>query len=334
MDKKFSYKKVFITGSTGVVGMKILEKLSKLEVETHALVRSDEGKRIVEAYNAKPIFGDVLESSLEEKIGNADLVFHVAGVNQMCSKNPSSMFNVNIKGTENVINGANKAKVESFVYTSSAVSIGEDAGSLGNETSTHRGSFFSKYEESKYLAEENAFNMKKNFKFVSINPSSVQGPGRTSGTAKILKYVLNSRSPFLIKNYISVVDIDDCANGHLLGATKGVDGERYILSSFHMLSTELIEKLRELTEWDRRVTYMPKTFIRSFGYFGDIYKLLSKSSPLICSESLRVMAHGHKYDGSKAQNDLGLQYKSVDQFIMDTVGWLNREGIIKVKPRV
>ncbi len=331
MDKNFPYKNIFITGSTGVVGKKILEKLSELNVETHALVRSEEGRDIVESFNAAPIFGDILDRDLNEKIGNADLVFHVAGVNEMCSKNPSLMFDVNVKGTENVINASNKAKVESFVYTSSAVTIGEAAGALGVETSNHRGKFFSKYEESKYYAEEKAFSIKKNFKFVSINPSSVQGPGRASGTAKIFKYVLNSSLPIMIKNNISVVDIDDCANGHLLGAIKGVDGERYILNSFHMLSTELIEKLKELTEWDKRVAYLPKSLFKSFGYFGDVYKFFSKSNPLICSESLRVMSHGHKYDGGKAEQDLGLEYKPVDLFIVDTVKWLNNEGIVNIE---
>ena len=56
------------------------------------------------------------------------------------------------------------------------------------------------------------FSLNKNFKFVSINPSSVQGPGRSSGTAKILKYVLNSSSPFMIKNNIKTLFYRGCIN--------------------------------------------------------------------------------------------------------------------------
>ena len=43
------------------------------------------------------------------------------------------------------------------------------------------------------------------------------------------------------------------------------------------------------------------------------------------------MAHGQKNDGSKAKRDLGLNYKSVDQFIVDTIQWLNEQELIKVK---
>ena len=330
MDGNFPYSKAFITGATGVVGRKILEKLSKLDIPITALVRSKESKDIVESYNAEPIYGDILDQDLDKKIGDADLVFHVAGINEMCSKNPSLMFKVNVEGTENMIDASNKSNVESFVYTSSAVTIGEEHGALASETTNHRGKFLSKYEESKYVAEEKAFSLNKNFKFVSINPSSVQGPGRSSGTAKILKYVLNSSSPFMIKNNISIIDIEDCAEGHLLGAKKGVDGERYILNSFHMPSEELVGKLRELTDWDRNVRYLPKILINKFGIFGDMYKSITRTSPLICSESLRVMLHGHSYDGSKAERELGLQYKSIDEFIIDTVRWLNSKGLIDI----
>ncbi len=72
----------------------------------------------------------------------------------------------------------------------------------------------------------------------------MQGPGRASGTAKIFKYVLNSSLPIMIKNNISVVDIDDCANGHLLGAIKGVDGERYILNSFSYVINRINRKIK------------------------------------------------------------------------------------------
>ena len=66
-------------------------------------------------------------------------------------------------------------------------------GKIGNEKSDHRGSFLSDYEESKFLAEQVAFAFNKNFEFVSINPSSVQGPGRISGTAKLLISTLNKK---------------------------------------------------------------------------------------------------------------------------------------------
>ena len=65
---------------------------------------------------------------------------------------------------------------------------------------------------------------------VHVNPSSVQGPGRTRGTAKILLDYLNGKLKVMVDSTLSVVDIADCTEGHLLAETRGRAGERYLLS--------------------------------------------------------------------------------------------------------
>ena len=117
------------------------------------------------------ISGNILTSNLIDQFKNTniDAIFHVAGVNKMCSKNPQYMFDANIDGTKNILNLGNQLGISRFVYTSSAVTLGENLGSIGNENSTHRGYYLSKYEESKFLAEKEAFNFKKNLAFGYIN---------------------------------------------------------------------------------------------------------------------------------------------------------------------
>ena len=107
----------------------------------------------------------------------------------MCSKNPQYMFDANIDGTKNILNLGNQLGISKFVYTSSAVTLGEDLGSIGNENShLTEATILSKYEESKFLAEKEAFNYEKNFEFVSVNPSSVQGPWKSIWDCKIINF--------------------------------------------------------------------------------------------------------------------------------------------------
>ena len=250
----------------------------------------------------KKIEGNLFTKSLYDDLSdcNLDAIFHIAGVNKMCSKNPDGMFKANIEGTKAMLQLANRLKIKKFIYTSSAVTLGEKLGTLGNEQSNHRGYFLSNYEESKYLAEKVAFAYDKDFEFVSVNPSSVQGPGRVSGTAKLLISTLNKSYPPLIKNNISIVDIDDCTDGHYQALLNGEDNQRYVLNSFQTTSEELLSKLKSLSEWSGRPMYIPKLGLKIIAPLGDLYKLLSNSTPLICSESARVLTHGHIYDGSKA----------------------------------
>ena len=64
------------------------------------------------------------------------------------------MFEVNVQGSQNVVEAAAAAGVRRVVYTSSAAVLGEASGTVGTETSPHRGWFLSSYERSKFEAEQ------------------------------------------------------------------------------------------------------------------------------------------------------------------------------------
>ena len=139
------YEKIFITGSTGVVGRPLLKKLVKEGHKVHALTRSNNNDEYFEQLGVTPVRGDLFDDSLKDKLFNLniDAIFHVAGVNKMCSKNPSNMFKANIDGTKSMLSLGNSLKIKKFVYTSSAVTLGEQHGTVGSETSEHRGRFLS-----------------------------------------------------------------------------------------------------------------------------------------------------------------------------------------------
>ena len=73
-----------------------------------------------------------------------------------------------------------------------------------------------------------------------VNPASVQGPGRGRGTAKILIDALNGRLRLVVDSRLSVVDVADCAEGHVLAEARGVPGERYLLSGVTLTVREAI----------------------------------------------------------------------------------------------
>ena len=327
------YKNIFLTGSTGILGKPLLKKLVNEGHSVFTLSRNKLNDDFLISNNAKIINGDLFNDDLYEQLKGKSIeaIFHVAGENKKCQKDPSGMFKTNIEGTKQMLELGNKLNIEKFIYTSSAATLGEKKGSIGNENSIHRGTFLSDYEESKYLAEEVAFAFNKEFEFVSINPSSVQGPGRMSGTAKLLISTLNKKFPPLIKSSVSVVDIDDCTDGHYQALLNGEANERYVLNSFQTTSEELLSKLKSLSEWSGRPMYIPKSGLKIIAPLGDLYKLVSNSTPLICSESARVLTHGHIYDGSKAEDKLNIDYIDLAMFMKKTINWLIDESYVNLK---
>ena len=326
------YKNIFLTGSTGILGKPLLKKLLNEGHNVYALSRNKIHDDFLTSNNAKIVNGDLISDDIYEQLKEKSIeaIFHVAGANKKCQKDSSDMFRTNIKGTKQMLELGNKLNIEKFIYTSSAVTLGEQKGTIGNEDSIHRGTFLSDYEESKYLAEKVAFAFNKEFEFVSINPSSVQGPGRISGTAKLLISTLNKKFPPLIKSSVSVVDIDDCTEGHYLGLIKGKNNERYVLNSFRLDVETLIQNLKSVTNWNGSPIYISNQFLAGLGPLFDIFGKFTYLGGVICGETIRVLTHGHLYDGQKAKKELGLNYTSVDDFISKTISWLNSEKLTKL----
>ena len=135
---------------------------------------------------ARVVRGDTLdEEALASGMSGCELVYHVAGVNTLCPSDPAHLFHVNVRGAETAVRAAARAGVTRVVLTSSAAALGEAEGSVGSESSPHRGSYLSVYERSKHEGELAAFTAARQagIELVSINPSSVQGPGRREARA-------------------------------------------------------------------------------------------------------------------------------------------------------
>lgn len=281
------------------------------------------------SWGAEPVVGDVLDpDSLATLISGADVVFHVAGVNEMCSTRPERMWRVNVDGTRAVIAACRSQGVGRLVHTSSAVTIGERKGDIGTEWSEHRGFFLSEYERSKTEAERVALTAADGLDVVSVNPSSVQGPGRATGTGKIFLAAANDRLPVVFDTTISLVDIDDCARGHLLAAERGISGERYLLSGAAIDMRTAMRLLsdgvgRRLAPW-----YLRPGAVKGLAAVLEAAYGLAGRQPPLCREAARVMLHGHRYDGSRAETELGLTYTPVEETIRRTVAWFRSENLL------
>ena len=126
---------IFVTGSSGFIGSKIIEKLSKSKV----LTDSDNSKRI-DLQNIKEVL----------KIDSADIVIHLGGKTPKKELKWNDYFNNNISGTLNVLEYCVKKKVKKLIYVSSYVYGNPEYCPIDEN---HPVNPHSAYNESKYLAE-------------------------------------------------------------------------------------------------------------------------------------------------------------------------------------
>ena len=300
--------------------------------EVVALARSDAAEEAVTARGARAVRGDVLdEDAMTAAMDGCALVYHVAGINTMCPLDPAALFHVNVRGAEAAVRAAARAGVPRVVLTSSAAALGEAAGTVGREDSPHRGSYLSVYERSKHEGERAAFAAARRagLELVSVNPSSVQGPGRASGTGRIMIAYLNGRLRAFVDTMISIVDIDDCVAAHVLAAERGQPGERYVISGATLSSHEALAIVTELSGVRHDVRLLPPAVARAAGGVVEaVYRVRGKAPP-VCREMVDTLLHGHRYDGSRAARELGLEYTPAADTFRRTIEWARAAGLVR-----
>jgi dihydroflavonol-4-reductase len=317
---------VAVTGGSGVVGSALLRHLVEAGHEVRALARSDGAAHAVQRAGARPVIGDLGEAeSLDRLVAGVDWAFNVAGVNELCSRDRDRMWEVNVTGATSFLEACRRAGVGRVVHTSSAAAIGEADGVVGTEATPHRGTYLSWYERTKTEAERALLARRGDLALVVVSPSSVQGPGRASGSGRLLLRAAQGRLPVVYDAVFSLVDIDDCARGHVLAAEKGAPGERYILSGAILSVRDVLARLGAITGKDRRPRFVRPWLLSVLGRLGP----LVGAGATLCPESVRVMLHGHRYDGTRATRELGVAYTPVDLTLRRTVEWLVDEGLLR-----
>ncbi len=320
---------VALTGGSGVVGGEVLLHLLAAGHEVRALSRDDAFAAKLRGLGAQPIPGGLFDDAMSRACAGADLLFHVAGVNQLCSRHPEEMERVNVDGTRLALHAAEQAGVRRAVVTSSAAALGEVKGAVGDETTRHRGWFLSHYERTKTMQELVALSWPGDLEVVCVNPSSVQGPGRVTGTGRILLRAAKGKLPVLPDVPISIVDIDDCAAGHILAGERGVPGQRYVLNGSTLGGRDALDLISEVTGAALRTRVIrPRTVGMAARVAGLVERVVRLPEP-VCAEMLSTLAFGHRYDGTRATRELGLAYRPAADTLRRFVEWARSAGHLK-----
>jgi len=320
-----------VTGGSGLIGRALVQRLLARADEVVALARSPESDALLRGLGAKVAPGDVLdEDAMCAGMRGCSVVFNVAGVNTLCVEDVQAMMQANIEGSAAVVRAAARAEVPRVVHTSSAATIGEPQGAIGHEETPHRGWYLSTYERSKTEGERAAFEVGRHMgvEVVCVNPSSVQGPGRAGGTARFLLAFLDGRLKVFVPTNVSLVDVADCIEGHLLAAEHGAAGERYLLNGMTLTITEALALASEVAGVGGKPRLLPRPLAIAAASSAEYGFRLVRRRPPVCREMVRTLLHGHRYDGSRATRELGLRYTNPRETVRRTVEWARGAGLL------
>jgi len=324
--------RIFVTGGTGVIGTALLTRLLERGDEVVGLARSDAAAGVLSARGVEVVRGEGDdEDGLTRGMEGCAMAFNVAGVNALCVEDPRPMERMNVGGAVAAVRAAARAGVARLVHTSSAATIGEPPGAIGTERTPHRGWYLSTYERTKTEGERAALATSREVgqDLVIVNPSSVQGPGRAGGTGRLLLAFLDGRLRVFVPTYVSLVDIDDCVAGHLLAAEHGAAGERYLVNGMTLEIGQALALAADVAGVQRKPRLLPRRVATAAAAVVERAAVLAGRRPPVCREMVRTLLHGHRYDGSRAERELGLRYTDPRETIRKTVDWARAEGLVR-----
>ena len=222
--------KAFVTGATGFVGSHVARVLAEQGADLRLLLRSSSDPRNIQALNADRVVGDLRDpASIEKAMAGCDVVFHVAADYRLWVRDPDRMYRANVDGTRAVLDAARKNHVGRVVYTSSVATMGFTSnGRPADEASpVSLQGMIGHYKRSKFMAEQLALEAGRGgMDVVVVNPSTPVGEQdiKPTPTGRIVVDFLKKRFPAYVDTGLNLVDVTECARGHVAALEKGRSG--------------------------------------------------------------------------------------------------------------
>ncbi|MDA8241443.1 MAG: NAD-dependent epimerase/dehydratase family protein [Nitrospiraceae bacterium] len=328
--------KALVTGATGFVGYHVVRFLLGRGVRVSALVRKGSDRKALDSLGVEIVTGDVRDyDSVDRALDGCSQLYHLAADYRLWVPDPATMYEINVRGTKNVMEAALRRGVEKVVYTSTvgALTAGSDRRPANEETPVGIEEMVGHYKRSKFIAEKEVRGAaEKGLPVVIVNPSTPVGPmdRRPTPTGKMIVDFLNGRMPAYLDTGLNFVDVEDVAAGHWLAAERGRIGERYILGNSNLTLKDFFESLGRTVGRSAPKVRLPYLPVLIAAYFDEaISKMIPGRCPAIPLAGVRMAGKFMFFDVSKALRELNIPQSPVDRAIARAAAWFTENGYVK-----
>ncbi|CAM8670363.1 WcaG Nucleoside-diphosphate-sugar epimerases [Comamonadaceae bacterium] len=326
-------KKLVVIGGAGLIGSHTVDQLIKHDVKEILIYDNFVRGRTENLHNALKdprvkiydVGGDVMQTDiLESALEGADGVIHLAALWLLqCHEYPRTAFDVNVRGTFNVMEACVKKGVKRLVYSSSASVYGDAVQEPMTEDHPFNNKNF--YGATKIAGEAflRAFHHRYGLNYVGLRYMNVYGPRQDYHGAyiavimKMLDAIDRGESPTIMGDGSEAFDfvaVEDCglANVRAMQA-EAVDSCYNVGTGKRTSLKELAEMLIVLTGSKQPIKYAPRsqaTLVRNrIGSPVKASKEIGFTSTIDLSEGLRRLIDwraSHKAEVASRRAAVGL----------------------------
>jgi dihydroflavonol-4-reductase len=327
---------VLVLGATGFIGGEIARALVERGYMVRALRRSSSSTLGLDGLPIEFVYGDLRDRrTLLAAMRGVEAVFHAAGYYPHNSLAPRSALRLAVAGMRNMLECARVAGVGRVVYTSSLSTIGPPGAGrvLADERDYYLpGSVADPYFEAKWAMESEVYHAAATGQeIVALCPTVVFGPGDvkpTSGT--VLLALARGMLPAYVEGRTNIVDVRDVAQAHIAALERGRSGERYILGGHNISVGATLQAAAQIIGAPAPRVRVPGGLALLAGKLGEVAVLALPGRPFLpFSEAIHMIRHGQYYDCAKAQRELGLASRPIEETLRDSLAWFREHDYLK-----
>ncbi len=330
--------KVFVTGSTGLLGSNLVRGLVAQGDAVKALARSAE--------KAEKLLGDlpieIVEGDMQDvahfapELKGCDVLFHVAAYFREYygpGEHDDLLNEINVVGTIRLLEAAVEHGVEHVIYVSSAGVLGQpEGGGVVDESAPYNHATPNLYFQSKIAAEKAVYEFLEghDLRVVLILPGVIFGPGDSgpSTAGQTVLDFLNRQIPVILPGGLWVVDARDVAQGMIQAVTVGQSGERFLIGGRYFPVGAMLTILEKISGVAGPRQKLPYPAALAIAWVSEFLSGFTGKPPQLSEQAVRVLQDKSNVSSEKAIKELGITFRSLEDTLGDQVAWFRANGYL------
>jgi nucleoside-diphosphate-sugar epimerase len=324
---------VFVTGATGLVGARILYDLLISGKKVRALKRASSDldflKQVLDFHHgadSRSLMdgidwheGDILDSECIKKcLQGCDEVYHAAAKVSFHSADRDLMYQVNIRGTANIVDMSIEAGVKRLCHISSVASLGravagdmvtEESGWVDSDDTSH-------YAVTKFRAEMEVWRgAQEGLDATIINPVLVIGPTDPKDSSGQLFLTASKGMGYYADGTSALVDVKDVSQMALALMNQGGPTERFILCAETLTSKSFFGKMAKAFGKPAPTKPVSKGLVNVAWRVLWLKDKIFGTRSTLTKETAHSVFTKYAYDGSKASSRAQMKYITVEESV-------------------
>lgn len=325
--------KVLVTGATGFIGKNLVRVFSKEGFKLKALARKSSKVQALKQKGVEIFYGDVTNPrSLSGLIDNeVSEVYHAVGILGQWGRPEKDYWQINVKGTENVLRACKNKKIDRFVHFSSAGVIGPVRNPPATETMPEKPSDI--YELTKFKGEQSVkkFCQKEKIPYTVIRPEFCYGP-QDLHVLKLFKAINKGRF-FIIGNgqtFLHPTYIDDLVQAVIkLRKTKKTLNQTYLIAGPKPLTVNEIASTIARALNQKVPPHIPLFAAKRTAFLFEILGRIFRITPPLTLAQVNFFTQNRAFSTQKALKDFGFKPQiEFDQGVKKTISWYRQKGYL------